>query len=259
MQSGSSKALKLRIELVPRPLHRYNLRSEAVGLGDTGWRKLRRTIIAENGPACQVCGSTERPHAHEIWQYEEKARSGIAHLIGVGMVCARCHAIHHWGSTKLLMSEGKLQGAAHDTLIAHFMKVNQCSEDDFARHEKHCVEEWERRNQLKWRIDWGELAKSIKQVRKKSRVTPISPVELKVPCANCRKPITVSVPPQHSRTRKRFGIVYACDSCGRGGRMEFPPGMMNVVITKGGRALFSADVESPEWEAEKGARYFISE
>ena len=66
-----AKPLKLWIEKVPKRLWRKNLRSEEVGLGKHRWDKLRKAVLEANGPACTICGDTEKPHGHEVWEYRE--------------------------------------------------------------------------------------------------------------------------------------------------------------------------------------------
>jgi hypothetical protein len=254
MPPGSTKTFKLRIDLVPKPLHGHNLRSEAVGLGNTRWRMLRQKVLTEHGSACAICGSTEKPHTHEIWKYEERGKQGTARLLGIEVTCARCHYVHHWCSTRLMVSEGKMQKVSVDALIQHFMDVNECSRQDFERHASDSLLEWKRRNKLKWRIDWEQFSKPIKEARRKRGPVQTAAANLKIRCPNpkCQQQIPLNFPAQHIKTRKRQGIHYARESCKLDGQLELGPGTLGVSIIRGALVLFMADADSPEWKQEIG-------
>ena len=247
-------SLRLRIELVPKDLHYWNLRSDSVGLGKDGWSKLRRAILAERGPECAICGGTDNPHGHEVWGYIEKAKIGIAKLAGIEIVCGPCHYAHHWGFTQALVGEGKMEDSSKQALIEHFLKVNQCTRSDFDRHALDTLAEWKRRNRLKWRVDWGAYEPLIKAVQgRAAKLVDTKPVPLRVPCANCKNKITINFPARvHSGSKKRLGILYVCTECKQAGAFILPPGSMGCTIVKGALALFSADSESSEWKAEVG-------
>lgn len=152
--------MKLRIEMVPEPLWGKNLRSDE-GLGRYRWDKLRKAIMAERGKSCIICGSDEQPHGHEVWEYQETKKTGIARLIGVEIVCRDCHAIHHWGQTTKLMEEGAITTEDLHDLVAHFCTVNKCKPRHFDRHEDEGFAIWERRSKLSWRVDWGAYSDAV--------------------------------------------------------------------------------------------------
>lgn len=249
----AEKVLRLRIELIPSQLHGYNLRSDAVGVGKVAWKKLRETAIANQGSACSICGSAEKLRVHEHWRFDEKGKSGTAKLVRLEVICERCHYVHHWGFTQSLMAEGKMRAESVRVLIQHFANVNRCSENDFDEHVKSSEVDWKRRNKLKWRVDWGEFTKLVEGPKRGKTSALAKGSNLKVPCANCANPITVTFPLAHSKNSKRLGIIYACLACKRGGRMELPPGSLRAFIAKGALAIFSADIESAEWKVEVGA------
>src|SRR5688500_5160974 len=100
--------LKLRIELIPKPLWEQNLRlNHALGKGRCD--KLRRRQIEERGARCAICGATDRKlHGHEVWDYRERRTRGTAVLLRVEIVCVDCHDIHHWGRTTKLFEAGTI-------------------------------------------------------------------------------------------------------------------------------------------------------
>ena len=59
VRTAAPGRLKLRIELIPKPLWEQNLRSSD-GLGKFRWDKLRQTLIETNGARCAICGGTKK-------------------------------------------------------------------------------------------------------------------------------------------------------------------------------------------------------
>jgi hypothetical protein len=155
--SPASPEFKLKIELVPKSLWGMNLRART-NLGKSRWTKLRKRILIESGPSCVICGSVEGPHGHEIWEYREHGRLATAKLLGVEIICRQCHFVHHLGRALQL-----LEKEAIETLIAHFMTVNECTRKDFDRHFESCVRQFNKRNKKRWRIDWGEFADIVQE------------------------------------------------------------------------------------------------
>ena len=151
------KSFKLRIELVPAPIWGINLRSKS-GLGKWRWTKFRRGLLATNGNACTICGSTRKPHAHEVWDYQDRPRKSIARLVRVEIICQKCHLINHWGRTGQLIALGIIDHDGHLRLRRHFRRVNRCKQRHFDEHIEMTFELWRRRSEKKWTIDWGSLA-----------------------------------------------------------------------------------------------------
>lgn len=109
--------MKLRIELVPKPLWGRNLRSRE-GLGKARWDKFRQELIRSNGGRCAICGSGDRLHGHEVWGYREKKTVGTAVLLAVEIVCMDCHDIHHWARTTQLFRAGIIKHGRYGALSA---------------------------------------------------------------------------------------------------------------------------------------------
>jgi len=154
--------LKLRIEKVPQPIWKMNLRHETLGLGKHRWDKLRKTIIEDKGAVCAICGDTEKPRAHEVWEYREADKGpSTARLVNIEIICDRCHYVHHWGMTLELLAGGHIGQDTIAGLEAHFRRVNGCTEADFRRHVLVTSAEHQRRSAKKWNVDWGDFAPMV--------------------------------------------------------------------------------------------------
>jgi len=156
-----SRRFKLRIELVPKPLYGRNLRSETEGIGVSRWRRLRLQAVEACGGKCVVCGSTDKLHGHEVWQYEEKKTVGIATLLRVDVVCRTCHNIEHWGNTSLMIRAGLNKDETHLLFRRHFRRINHCRQADFDRHVLSSFAKWKQRSKKRWKLDWGPFATMV--------------------------------------------------------------------------------------------------
>jgi hypothetical protein len=155
--------LKLRIELIPKPLWEVNLRSRD-GLGKARWDKLRRKLIETNGTRCAICGS-DGHHGHEVWEYREKKTVGTAVLLRVEIVCIDCHDIHHWGRTTKLFQAGTITGDRYGFLRKHFRKVNGCRQQVFDDHALRSARVWLKRSKKRWKIDWGDFKPAVAEAK----------------------------------------------------------------------------------------------
>ena len=82
----SDADLRLRIEMIPRPLWGRNVRTM---MGPTQWRKLT-ALLEKKHLGCNICGSLQGPfHAHEEWDYKEGRSRGVATLKWVKRVPAK--------------------------------------------------------------------------------------------------------------------------------------------------------------------------
>src|SRR5260370_15023545 len=156
--------LRLRIELIPKPLWEQNLRLRE-GLGKERWGKLRRKVIEANGARCTICGARERLHGHEVWDYQEKKTVGTATLLRVDIICIDCHDIHHWGRTTNLFKAGIISPERYGHLRKHFRKVNRCRQAVFDDHFLRSARVWSRRSKKRWKVDWGDFESGVAEAK----------------------------------------------------------------------------------------------
>lgn len=149
----SAPTWHLTIELVPKPVWYSNLRKV---MPRSQWDVLRRRVYAEYHHVCGICGASGRLECHERWEYDDVAH--VQKLLGFFALCVWCHHVKHLGLADILVSEGKLD---MERVIAHFMRVNQCSRDDFEDARREAFAIWTRRNHYQWRTDLGAYSAMI--------------------------------------------------------------------------------------------------
>lgn len=119
---------KLRIEWKPSAYHGQTVRNNLTqGL----WRRIRVKVLELNNNTCSICGYTtddpkllRRLHVHEIEEFGEKEL--LCNLQGLNLICADCHSLHHYGRSMTVFKKEDIE-----KMKQHFMKVNNCSEDDY--------------------------------------------------------------------------------------------------------------------------------
>lgn len=148
------KDLRLTIELVPRPCWYSNMRTN---IPRSAWDKLRKQVYAQYNYHCGMCQvENVTLHCHEIWQYDDTLH--IQKLNGFNALCEMCHHCKHMGHAGILASEGKLD---LNKVIEHFMRVNQCSREEYDEHSKEAWSMWAERNKYTWVTDLGEYANFV--------------------------------------------------------------------------------------------------
>lgn len=146
-----SKELRLTIELVPNPLWGNNLRKY---MSKSAWEKLRKQVMAQHNNRCGICQAVDgRLYCHEIWQYDDIAH--IQKLNGFIILCEMCNHCKHMGLTKNLAAQGKLNLS---NVIDHFMRINQCSHEEYQAHENEAFKIWNERNKYEWTTDFDTYA-----------------------------------------------------------------------------------------------------
>ena len=150
MPKAKRTALKLQVDAVPRGSWGISLRNK---MPRSAWDKLRKQVHERNGSKCQICGSSEKLNCHEQWEFNDK--TGVQKLVGLGTVCNMCHHATHFGRSTQLAAAGHLD---IETVVMHFLKVNRCDAETFAKHLEKARAVWEERSQRMWRIDFGEFA-----------------------------------------------------------------------------------------------------
>jgi hypothetical protein len=148
--------MKLSAELVPSTVWHsslYRLLPREV------WNGIRKNIISKNGRKCQVCGETSGTmNLHEIWEYDDTKH--IQKLAGFILLCRMCHHVKHIGLAGILANQGKLD---YGEVVAHFCKVNDCTEEEFEQHKSKAFEIWAKRSEHEWKQDFGKYKGLIKQ------------------------------------------------------------------------------------------------
>lgn len=174
-------AYQPRIQMIPESLWGKNLRKP-----ESRWRKLRAYLLANQGMNCAICGKqvtvSRQLQAHEEWEYDETTNPATARLTEISLVCKLCHYCEHWGRAKQIASNGYPE--LIDDTISHFCRLNQVTENEFRMHELAALEDWKRRNQLEWRVDFGNIQDWIADVIAASRegrkeppqAAPLSPI-----------------------------------------------------------------------------------
>jgi hypothetical protein len=146
---------KLTIELVPQTIWFQNIRE---AMGRTNWDKLRLQVYADYGHKCGICGvHPNRLECHEMWVYDDVKH--IQYLKGFIALCVLCHNIKHIGLSQMKADEGMLD---YEEIVNHFMKVNNCSRQDFELYRSDAFAEWEHRSIFTWKQDFGKYKELIK-------------------------------------------------------------------------------------------------
>ncbi|MFV9832811.1 hypothetical protein A4A36_17285 [Bacillus subtilis] len=126
------KHFKLKIEAKPSIFHGKTVRKT---IGQSLWYKIRAQLLKRDTPQCSICGfipesdETNKIHIHEQEEYDFE--NIVVKLIGLNLICANCHAFHHFGFTQIYSSKEKMQ-----QLIEHFIKVNGCSINEFKEYKR---------------------------------------------------------------------------------------------------------------------------
>jgi hypothetical protein len=124
------------------------------------WSELRRSLIAERGCSCEICGfaipNQSDVDAHEEWEYDTRKRPASATVRAIKLTCSRCHATVHFGLQFGLVQVGKLPASHLEDIEAHFCAVNKVSKAMFNVHVNAAIERWSEFNRRRsWRVDFG--------------------------------------------------------------------------------------------------------
>jgi hypothetical protein len=149
--------LRLRVNMVPKPLHSDNLRR---ALPKSVWSELRRSLIAQRGSCCEICGaaipSESDVDAHEEWEYDTRNRPATATVRVIKLACPLCHATVHFGLQVGLVETRKLPASHLEDIEAHFCTVNKVGKAMFNVHVDAAIERWyEFSRRRAWRVDFG--------------------------------------------------------------------------------------------------------
>lgn len=91
-------------------------------------------------------------NCHEVWSYHDEEH--IQRLDGFIALCNLCHHVKHIGLAGILANQGRLD---YDKVVEHFMRVNDCSQNDFLKHRAEAFQIWEERSKHEWDIVLGDF------------------------------------------------------------------------------------------------------
>ncbi|MFB9239927.1 hypothetical protein ACFFWC_31120 [Plantactinospora siamensis] len=144
---GDEPALRLRVELVPRPLWGRNLRAV---LPRSDWQRLRRWALDRAGERCEPCGLTVAGGryliCHERWTYDHATRTQT--LIGVEIHCGDCDLVTHVGRAGVVGGP-LLVGQA----LRRLAELNGWTPAEALFHYRAARTEWQERSQHPWQQD----------------------------------------------------------------------------------------------------------
>jgi hypothetical protein len=150
---GTTSGPRLTIELVPSPCWFTNMRKV---LSQQQWDVIRRRVYAEHNHRCAVCGDEGQMNCHEVWDYDDAHH--IQRLAGFTSLCTMCHHVKHIGLAGILAQEGKLD---YEAVVAHYMRVNSCTEAEFYRAHDAAFDVWRERSAHAWTTDLGEYGQFV--------------------------------------------------------------------------------------------------
>ncbi len=133
--------LKLTISMLPKGAWNNDFSKT---LSKKDWDKLREVALKRANGRCEICGyKTEELDVHEEWDFDVKKKTQT--LKNIIAICSRCHGVKHFkNSVRLGFGEEAQE---------HFIKVNNCSEMQFASHLNKSLINYEERNKvLRWKI-----------------------------------------------------------------------------------------------------------
>ena len=140
-------AMKLEIELIPRPLWAINTHTL---MPQSQWDQIRRQAYTDCGHQCSICGGKGKLEPHTRWEYNDA--NLVQRLLGFMPLCLQCHGIKHLGRSEITCTPEQMKN-----LVIHFMTVNQYTREEFEEHEEKAFAEFERRSRHKnWKRDWGQ-------------------------------------------------------------------------------------------------------
>lgn len=140
--------MRLKIELVPKPLWGKNLRKN---IKTTDWKKIRNECYRKANSKCDICGSKRKLNCHEKWEYDDKKH--VQKLMGFKALCPSCHLVNHYGRAIQISSEGYID---IENIIKHFMRINNVDRSTFEQHLKKAVSLFDSRSTHEWEVDYSD-------------------------------------------------------------------------------------------------------
>ncbi len=135
------KDLKLTIDLLPKGAWKNDFSRT---LSKKDWDTLRHKCYIRANNTCAICGfKTNELDAHEVWDFDVKAKTQT--LKDIIALCSKCHGVKHFRNSERL--------GFGENAKRHFLKVNSCSEFDFAAHVMNAQERFDELNKVyRWKM-----------------------------------------------------------------------------------------------------------
>lgn len=143
--------MKLKIELIPKTSFYSNVRSE---VSKKEWDSIRKKCYMMAGHKCEICGGSGKNQGykhdvecHEIWDFN--MGDSTQKLAGFIALCPMCHKSKHYGLAQLQGFE--------EMVIEHMCLVNRVNEEDVLTEVDKAFKQWDKRNQIQWKLDISYL------------------------------------------------------------------------------------------------------
>ncbi|MFF2752797.1 HNH endonuclease [Psychrobacillus sp. NPDC058041] len=142
--------MKLTIELVPSTSWYKNLRDKYT---PSAWQSIAKEVQKKANFTCEICGrkkpeQLKRLYCHEVWAYDDKTNTQT--LVGLQCLCFSCHLVKHLGYSQIT------DGIDYDSVVEHFLTVNNCTEEEFMEVQEEAFRVWKERSEIEWIIDFGK-------------------------------------------------------------------------------------------------------
>ena len=137
----------LTVELVPKSCWCSNVRDHAT---PAQWDTLRRATYKRYGDLCAVCkgrGPKWPVECHEVWRYSIKEDCNLQKLRYLIALCPSCHEVKHIGRAQL-MGNGL-------RAMKHLSRVNKWHMAKTEHYLSYCMDLWNARSDLEWKLDLG--------------------------------------------------------------------------------------------------------
>ena len=112
------------------------------------WERIRKREFLRTNYMCEICGSRENLHVHEVWEYILRGKE--QRLVGYKVLCGKCHMVHH---SSYLVGKGEI-----DDIVNYIVSTNRAAGIRIGRvivEERlyRAYEIWETRSNYFWEID----------------------------------------------------------------------------------------------------------